>query len=91
MRAFGAPLLPTFHHLASHADSLAGRLLDSGTLQLRSCEHLQTSETMFIELFDRVEQVAVYGHQATWTGANSRVTVLRSVSVHPCGGVIRSA
>ena len=53
-------------------------------------EHLETAKAVFVEVFYRVKQIAVEGHQATWTGAKSGVTVRRSVRVHPYGGVIRS-
>jgi hypothetical protein len=46
---------------------------------------------VLVEIFDRVEQIAVQGHQATDSGANNLVTVRRSVRVHPIGGLMRSA
>jgi len=59
-------------------------------LKLCPGENQQAPEVVLVELFDRVEQIAVEGHQATESGANNLVTVRRSVSVQPCGGVIRS-
>ena len=38
---------------------------------------------MIVEFFDRIEEVAVEGHQATDSGANNLVVVRRSVRVHP--------
>jgi hypothetical protein len=46
---------------------------------------------VLVEISDRIEKIAVEGHQATESGANNRVTVRRSVSVHPRGGIMRSA
>ena len=46
---------------------------------------------MIVEFFDRIEEVAVEGHQATDSGTNNLVVVRRSVRVHPWGGVILSA
>jgi hypothetical protein len=58
---------------------------------LGSGEDEKATKVVFVEFPDRVQQVAVQGHQATESGAKSRLTVRRSVRVHPCGGIIRSA
>lgn len=54
-------------------------------------EDHQTTQLVVVEFFHRVQQIAVEGHQATESGANSLVDWRRSVRVHPWGGVIRSA
>jgi hypothetical protein len=46
---------------------------------------------VIIEIFDRIQQIAVEGHQATESGANNLVDLRRSVKVQPWGGDIRSA
>lgn len=91
VRALGAPILATPDHLSAQTHICRfGWVDDSGALQLGAGQDLKPSQTMLIKFSDRVEQIAVEGH-ATWTGAKSRVTVRRSVRVHPCGGVMRSA
>jgi hypothetical protein len=63
-----------------------GMILDlegPGRLELGAGEDEEASKVVLVELADCVEQVAVEGHQATDRGANSRVTVRRSVRVHP--------
>jgi hypothetical protein len=70
-----------------------GMVVAEGTraLQLSAGQDQEPTEIVLVEIFDRVEQIAVEGHQATESGAKSRVTVRRSVSVHPSGGIMRSA
>ncbi len=63
----------------------------AGLLELGPGEDEEASQVMLVQILDRVEKIAVDGHQATDNGANSRVTVRRSVRVHPWGGIIRSA
>lgn len=67
-------------------------VIRDGTFALQLCpgEDEKPTKIVLIEFFDRIQQVAVEGHQATDSGAKRRVTVLRSVRVQPCGGVIRS-
>jgi len=60
-------------------------------LELGPGEDEKASQVVLVQILDRVEKIAVDGHQATDNGANSRVTVRRSVRVHPWGGIIRSA
>ena len=92
VRTAVAAALPASDHLLSHPDlRLVSVLNGSGTLELSPCQDLKAPQVVLIEVFDRVEQIAVERHQATWTGANRRVAVRRSVSVQPWGGVIRSA
>ena len=64
-----------------------------GPVQLGTGQDEETAKVVLIEIFDRVEQIAVEGHlsYATESGANSLVTVRRSVRVHPSGGLMRSA
>jgi hypothetical protein len=61
------------------------------TLQMGTGQDQQSAEIVLVEILDRVQQIAVKGHQATESGAKSRVTVRRSVSVQPWGGIMRSA
>lgn len=90
--ALGAACLAASHHLLAHAHlGLGARLDRAASFQLGMGEDLETSKVVFIQILDRVEQIAVERHQATLTGAKSRVTVRRSVRVQPCGGVILSA
>lgn len=92
VRALGAARLATSNHLLPETHLWFGSgFHDSAPLQLGLGQYAKTSEVVFVEFLDRVEQIAVERHQATWTGANSLVTVRRSVSVQPWGGVIRSA
>ena len=60
-------------------------------LEMGTGQDEKTAEVMLVEILDRIQQVAVQSHQATESGAKSRVTVRRSVKVHPKGGIIRSA
>ncbi len=60
-------------------------------LQLGPGEDQKASQIVLIQILDRIEKIAVESHHATDNGANSRVTVRRSVRVHPWGGIIRSA
>lgn len=60
-------------------------------LELSPGEYVESAQLVVVEFFDRIEEVAVEGHQATESGANNLVVVRRSVRVHPWGGVIRSA
>jgi hypothetical protein len=60
-------------------------------LELGSGQYEKTTEIVLVEILDRIQQIAVESHQATESGAKSRVTVRRSVRVHPNGGIMRSA
>ena len=92
MRALGAFLLTAPDLLLTQADvGLIAHFDGVRGLEVRPGENVQASQIVLVEVLDRVEKIAVEGHQATWTGANSLVTVRRSVNVQPCGGVIRSA
>jgi hypothetical protein len=44
---------------------------------------VQPAQLVVVEFLDRIEKVAVQGHQATESGANNLVVVRRSVRVHP--------
>ena len=66
-------------------------LQSAGALQLGPGQDEQPAQVVLIHFPHRVQEIAVEGHQATDNGANSRVTVRRSVRVHPWGGIIRSA
>lgn len=92
MWTLGASTFPAPNLLLAQVN-LRLRLVGQGTraMELRLGEDHQTSELMVVQVFDRVQQIAVEGHQATESGANSLVDLRRSVRVHPCGGVIRSA
>lgn len=92
MWATGTLGLAASDPLLAHADLgiLSKRRSDYG-LQLSSREDLQSPQIVLVQLLDRIEQISVQRHQATLTGAKSRVTVRRSVRVQPCGGVSRSA
>lgn len=84
MRASGASGLPAPDPLPSHTHfRFRAKRRTCDRLQLGTGEDLKPSEVVLVQILDRVEQVAVEGHQATCTGANNRVTVRRSVSVHP--------
>lgn len=63
----------------------------TGALKLGAGQYEKTTKVVLVEIFDRIQQIAVEGHQATESGANNRVTVRRSVRVHPSGGIMRSA
>jgi len=63
----------------------------AGALELGPGQDEETTKVVLVQVLDRIEEIAVEGHQATESGANSRVTVRRSVSVHPRGGIILSA
>lgn len=90
--ALGAIALATADLLLAEADRRVVPGSDRpGPLKLGAGEDLEPSQIMFVEVLDRIEQVAVESHQATLTGAKSRFTVRRSVRVHPNGGVILSA
>jgi hypothetical protein len=60
-------------------------------LELGPSQDEETAKIVLIQILDRVEKITVEGHQATESGANSRVTVRRSVRVQPRGGIILSA
>ena len=84
MRAFGASPFPTAHLLLSEVHlwlNVVGKV--ARALQLSFGEDQETSELMAVEIFDRIEQIAVEGHQATDRGAKSLRVVRRSVRVHP--------
>jgi len=53
------------------------------TLQLGPGEDEETSQIVLVHFLDRVEKITVESHQATDNGANSLVTVRRSVRVQP--------
>ena len=92
MRASGAARLPTSHRLLPHMDpGMPFGAESARPLKLGTSQDEKTAEVMLVELLDRIQQVAVQSHQATESGAKSRVTVRRSVNVHPNGGIIRSA
>jgi hypothetical protein len=60
-------------------------------VELGPGENVKTAELMVVKVSYRIEEITVQSHQATDNGANSLLVVRRSVRVHPCGGVIRSA
>jgi len=60
-------------------------------LELGPGQDEKTTQIVLVEILDRIQQIAVESHQATESGAKSRVTVRRSVRVHPNGGIMRSA
>lgn len=60
-------------------------------LELGPGEDQETSQVVLVHFLDGIEQIPVEGHHATDNGANSLVTVRRSVRVQPWGGIIRSA
>lgn len=84
MRTLGAPVLPTPNHLIPQTDFrfLASRCW-FGAVELGAGEDLESSQIVGVQLLNRVEQIAVKSHQATFTGANRRVTARRSVRVQP--------
>jgi hypothetical protein len=92
MRAFGATRFAASHLLLA---KVYLRLLilgeGPGAVELRLGEDHEAAQLMVVEIPDRIQQIAVEGHQATERGANSLVVDRRSVSVQPWGGVIRSA
>lgn len=66
MRAFGATLLPTANHLVAEAHPrLTPGVNRPVPLQLGPGQDLEASQVMTVEFFDRVEEIAVQGHQAT--------------------------
>jgi hypothetical protein len=67
------------------------RLDGARAVELGSGEDVETAKLMVVKVSYRVEEITVQGHQATDNGANNLLVVRRSVKVHPCGGVIRSA
>ncbi len=84
MGAPGAARLATANRLLTKVDlGMVIGLQSTGSLQLSSGQDQQPAEVVLIHFPDRVEEIAVQGHQATDNGANSRVTVRRSVRVHP--------
>src|SRR3990170_8733988 len=91
MGTSGATGLPTSDSLLAeaHLGMIVGDEC-AGPLQLGPGKDQEASQIMLIEVFDRVEQIAVKCHHATDNGAKSLVTVRRSVRVQPCGGIIRS-
>lgn len=92
MRALRAAPLPASNTLLTKMDGGLG--LDretAATLQLGPGQNHESSQLVVVEVFDRVEQIAVERHYATESGANSLVERRRSVSVQPWGGVMRSA
>lgn len=70
MGTFRAISLATPDHLLTHADlGLMARLRDSASLQLGAREYLETPQTVFVEIFHRVEKIAVEGHLRWATGS----------------------
>lgn len=64
--AFGASLLSAPDHLLSHVHLWLAPPADrSRTLELSSREDLKTTQIVLVQFFDRIEQIAVEGHQAT--------------------------
>lgn len=91
VRTSRAALLAAPHRLLAQVNlGMVVRAQCTGGLKLCPGENQQAPEVVLVEFFDRVEQIAIERHQATESGANNLVTVRRSVSVQPCGGVIRS-
>jgi hypothetical protein len=92
MGTFGAPSLTAPDLLLSQMDRwfMLCRKCPR-TMKLSLGEDHQTTQFVIVEIFDRVQQIAVEGHQATESGANNLVDWRRSVRVHPWGGDIRSA
>ena len=92
MWALGAPWLPAPDTLLAQLH-LGMILCGQSSRPLKLCpgQDEKTAKVVLVQIPDRVQQVAVEGHQATESGANSRVTVRRSVRVQPCGGIILSA
>jgi len=61
---FRAISLATPDHLLTHADlGLMARIDCSASLELCAREYLETPQTVFVEIFHRVEKIAVEGHQ----------------------------
>ena len=88
----GATRLPASHRLLPEMHfGVVVRAEGTRALKLGAGQDQQTTKIVLVEIFDRIEEIAVEGHQATESGANSRVTVRRSVNVHPRGGIMRSA
>ena len=66
MGALGAAAFATSHQLLTEAHiGLKTRFDCPGALQLGPRQDLETPEVVLIELFDRVEEIAVERHQAT--------------------------
>jgi hypothetical protein len=55
----------------------------AASMELGAGEDQESAQVVLVEVLDRVQQIAVERHQATERGANSRVTVRRSVKVQP--------
>jgi hypothetical protein len=92
MGASSAARLPASHRLLSEMDfRVVVGTEGTRALELSPGQNEEPTQIVLVEIFDRIEQIAVEGHQATESGANSRVTVRRSVNVHPRGGIMRSA
>ena len=96
MRAGAALSFPATHRSFAKPDRRAGDAHgDTGALEARPGQDEETSEAVLVELFDGVDQIAIEREtQATSVesaGVKRRVTLRRSVSVQPNGGVIRSA
>ncbi len=92
MWASGAARLAATHRLLAEVDfGVVVGAESTRALELRPGQNEKPTKIVLVEVFDRVEQIAVEGHQATESGANNRVTVRRSVNVHPRGGIMRSA
>jgi hypothetical protein len=92
MRTGGAAWFATAHCLLAESDF--GMVLGAESarpLELGAGQDEEASQIVLIHFFDRVQEVTIEGHHATDSGANSLVTVRRSVKVHPWGGIIRSA
>lgn len=85
----------TLYALLAEADLRgAGRLRDcTDPLEMGLGENMESTQLMFVEVSDVVEKIPIKTHcaYATSAGANKRTVLRRSVSVHPIGGVSRSA
>lgn len=63
MRALRAAVLSTPDHLLTQADvGISGGVDGARSLQLGPGENLKTTQTMLVQVFDRIDQIAVEGH-----------------------------
>ena len=84
MGTTGAPGFTAAHRLLTKAHLRVVLVRQSsGSLKLGTRQNQQAAKVVLVEFLDRIDQIAVDRHQATERGANSRVTVRWSVSVHP--------
>lgn len=91
----GAGGAATAHGLLSNTHFRSAPRLgdDTDPLKMSLGEHVEAPQPMFVEVSNIVEKISIQTHgvQATSAGANKRIVLRRSVSVHPMGGVKRSA